>query len=122
MPFSRWNGYRQRPCLPNVPAFRCEHQSEVEGQPAAMVSCNASLGGARSAVETQSARLPVAHRQSACYTLNRMVQHPQTRLDTSFAALSDATRRGVLEQLGRSNASITDLATKFHMTLTGMKK
>jgi DNA-binding transcriptional ArsR family regulator len=51
-----------------------------------------------------------------------MVQYPQTRLDTSFAALSDATRRGVLEQLGRSDASITDLAEKFHMTLTGMKK
>ena len=40
----------------------------------------------------------------------------------SFAALADATRRGVLEQLGRSDASITDLAVKFHMTLTGMKK
>ena len=44
------------------------------------------------------------------------------RLDTSFAALSDATRRGVLAQLGRADASITDLADKFHMTLTGMKK
>ena len=44
------------------------------------------------------------------------------RLDTSFAALSDATRRGVLEQLGRADASISDLAEKFHMTLTGMKK
>ena len=44
------------------------------------------------------------------------------RLDASFAALSDATRRGVLEQLGRREASITDLAEKFHMTLTGMKK
>ena len=51
-----------------------------------------------------------------------MVQHTTTRLDTSFAALSDATRRGVLEQLGRADASITDLAEKFHMTLTGMKK
>jgi len=47
--------------------------------------------------------------------------YPQTRLDASFAALSDATRRGALEQLGRSDASIT-LAEKFHMTLTGMKK
>ena len=54
--------------------------------------------------------------------LNRMVQYSRTRLDASFAALSDATRRGVLEQLGRSDASITDLAEKFHMTLTGMKK
>jgi len=44
------------------------------------------------------------------------------RLDASFAALSDATRRGVLEQLGRADASITELAGKFHMTLTGMKK
>jgi DNA-binding transcriptional ArsR family regulator len=51
-----------------------------------------------------------------------MVQHSSTRLDASFAALSDATRRGVLEQLGRKDASITDLADKFHMTLTGMKK
>lgn len=51
-----------------------------------------------------------------------MVQYQGARLDASFAALSDATRRGVLEQLGRSDASITDLAEKFHMTLTGMKK
>lgn len=56
------------------------------------------------------------------YMLNRMVQYTNTRLDASFSALSDATRRGVLEQLGRSDASITDLADKFHMTLTGMKK
>ena len=51
-----------------------------------------------------------------------MVQYRAIRLDTSFAALSDATRRGVLEHLGRTGASITDLAKKFHMTLTGMKK
>ena len=51
-----------------------------------------------------------------------MVQYPRTRFDDSFGALSDATRRGVLEQLGRAEASITDLAVKFRMTLTGMKK
>jgi DNA-binding transcriptional ArsR family regulator len=51
-----------------------------------------------------------------------MVQHSLARLDASFAALSDATRRGVLERLGRAEASITDLAEAFHMTLTGMKK
>jgi DNA-binding transcriptional ArsR family regulator len=51
-----------------------------------------------------------------------MVQYAKTRLDGSFAALSDATRRGVLEQLGQADASITELAGKFHMTLTGMKK
>ena len=51
-----------------------------------------------------------------------MVQYTGTVLDASFAALSDATRRGVLEQLGRADASITNLAEKFQMTLTGMKK
>jgi DNA-binding transcriptional ArsR family regulator len=51
-----------------------------------------------------------------------MVQYQAPRLDASFAALSDATRRGVLEQLGRSDASITELADRFHMTLTGMRK
>ena len=55
-------------------------------------------------------------------TLHLMVQCATPRLDSSFAALSDATRRGVLEQLGRSDASITELADRFHMTLTGMKK
>ena len=51
-----------------------------------------------------------------------MVQYRTAHLDASFAALSDATRRGVLEQLGRADASITDLAERFRMTLTGMKK
>ena len=51
-----------------------------------------------------------------------MVQYSSDRLDASFAALSDATRRGVLEQLGQGDASITELADRFHMTLTGMKK
>jgi DNA-binding transcriptional ArsR family regulator len=51
-----------------------------------------------------------------------MVKSLQVRLDASFAALSDATRRGVLEQLGRSDASITDLAQKFHISLAGMMK
>jgi DNA-binding transcriptional ArsR family regulator len=51
-----------------------------------------------------------------------MVQYDASGLDAAFAALSDATRRGVLEQLGRADASITQLAATFHMTLTGMKK
>lgn len=51
-----------------------------------------------------------------------MVQSLASRLDASFAALSDVTRRGVLEQLGRADASITDLADRFQMSLTGMKK
>jgi DNA-binding transcriptional ArsR family regulator len=51
-----------------------------------------------------------------------MVQYTHAHFNASFAALSDATRRGVLEQLARGDASITDLADRFHMTLTGMKK
>ncbi len=51
-----------------------------------------------------------------------MVQYLESRLDASFAALSDATRRGVLERLGRGDASISDLARSFDMTLTGMRK
>jgi DNA-binding transcriptional ArsR family regulator len=63
------------------------------------------------------------YRQFVQGILNRMVQYARkARLDASFAALSDATRRGVLEQLGGADASITDLAQTFHMTLTGMRK
>lgn len=51
-----------------------------------------------------------------------MVQYHRAHLDASFAALSDATRRGILERLGHADASITELAERFSMTLTGMKK
>ena len=67
------------------------------------------------------AQSPLARRWHTCI-LNHMVHYSNASLDASFAALSDVTRRGVLEQLGRADASITDLAEKFHMTLTGMKK
>jgi len=51
-----------------------------------------------------------------------MVQYANSPLDRSFAALSDATRRGIIDQLGRGDASISTLADQFQMTLTGMKK
>jgi DNA-binding transcriptional ArsR family regulator len=51
-----------------------------------------------------------------------MVQYKPSHFDASFAALSDVTRRGVLEQLARADASISELAERFHMTPTGMKK
>jgi DNA-binding transcriptional ArsR family regulator len=51
-----------------------------------------------------------------------MVQFSDTRFASSFAALADPTRRGVLDRLGRGDASITELADRFEMTLTGMKK
>ncbi|MEO8250928.1 MAG: metalloregulator ArsR/SmtB family transcription factor [Chloroflexota bacterium] len=49
-----------------------------------------------------------------------MVQYPS--VDRTFAALADPTRRAVLERLGRGSASITELATPFGISLTGMKK
>jgi DNA-binding transcriptional ArsR family regulator len=58
----------------------------------------------------------------AGYILNYMVQCSTPPLDLSFAALSDATRRGIIDQLGRADASISSLADQFQMTLTGMKK
>lgn len=53
--------------------------------------------------------------------LNQMVQYI-VRLDAAFSALSDPIRRGILEHLGRKDASISDLAAKFDITLTGIKK
>lgn len=50
-----------------------------------------------------------------------MVQYDQ-RLDAAFSALSDPTRRGILERLGREDASISELAARHGMTLTGIKK
>lgn len=50
-----------------------------------------------------------------------MVQYTEA-LDTTFGALSDPTRRGILERLGGGSASISDLADAFDMTLTGIGK
>jgi DNA-binding transcriptional ArsR family regulator len=63
---------------------------------------------------------PVAPCGRLC-KLNQMVQSLTTS-ELAFAALSDSTRRGILERLGSSDASISDLAANFGMTLTGMKK
>jgi DNA-binding transcriptional ArsR family regulator len=65
---------------------------------------------------------PPLHAVTPWCILNHMAQYLQSHFDVSFGALSDVTRRGVLEQLGRADASITALAERFHMTLTGMKK
>ena len=71
--------------------------------------------------ERGSRRL-LLHADFAWFILNHMVQSQRGHLDASFGAIADATRRGILERLGHSDASITDLAEKFRMTLTGMKK
>jgi len=48
--------------------------------------------------------------------------HYQVTLDTAFTAVADPTRRGILERLGQADASISELAEAFRMTLTGIKK
>jgi DNA-binding transcriptional ArsR family regulator len=50
-----------------------------------------------------------------------MVQY-RPLLDETFAALSDPTRRAIIERLGREDASLSELAADFDMTLTGVKK
>ena len=50
-----------------------------------------------------------------------MVQYPP-KLDATFSALADPTRRGILERLGKSDAAISELAERFAITLTGIKK
>jgi DNA-binding transcriptional ArsR family regulator len=48
--------------------------------------------------------------------------HYSATLDRTFFALSDATRRGILERLGRGPATIGELAEPFGLTLNGIKK
>lgn len=60
-------------------------------------------------------------RPAVLVKLNHVVQY-HGHIDSGFAALADGTRRGILERLGRGDASIGDLAAKFEMTLTGIKK
>src|SRR5262249_19766714 len=73
---------------------------EVPSHERAIVSLDGLPGNAA------GAQPPIACRHPCCI-LNRMAQYSQTHFDASFGALSDATRRGVLEQLGRADASIT---------------
>lgn len=52
-------------------------------------------------------------------------QHPRSghrRIDETFAALADPTRRAILERLGHGTATITELAQPFGISLTGVKK
>jgi DNA-binding transcriptional ArsR family regulator len=49
------------------------------------------------------------------------VHYPAT-LDRTFFALSDPTRRGILERLGRGSATIGELARPLGLTINGVKK
>jgi DNA-binding transcriptional ArsR family regulator len=43
-------------------------------------------------------------------------------LDSTFAALADPTRRGMLERLAAGELSVTQLAQPFHMSLPAVSK
>ncbi len=49
-----------------------------------------------------------------------MVQY--SSLDSTFSALSDPTRRAILERLGQGSATVSELAEPTGMSLTGLKK
>ena len=55
------------------------------------------------------------------HILNLMVQYSPA-VDNVFSALADPTRLAILERLGHADASISDLAGRFDITLTGIKK
>ncbi|MGA9882764.1 MAG: metalloregulator ArsR/SmtB family transcription factor [Candidatus Acidiferrales bacterium] len=51
-----------------------------------------------------------------------MVQLRQHSIDRALAAISDPTRRAILERLARGPARISDIAEPFSMSLTGFCK
>jgi DNA-binding transcriptional ArsR family regulator len=73
--------------------------------------------------QSRSPAVPQSHLrdQTSIPKLNHMVQY-SSDLDSVFTAVADSTRRGILERLGRREASISELAEQFEMTLTGIKK
>ncbi len=54
--------------------------------------------------------------------LNHMVKVSERRLDATFAALSDATRRGILTRLAQGEASVSELAAPYRMSLPAVSK
>lgn len=100
------------------PSLLSWHRERREGRGGGEGGGRQPLGNSTRPRYCASGRLTVA---PGVPILNHMVQY-SGQLDSSFAALSDRTRRGILERLGRGDASISDLAAAFAMTLTGIKK
>src|SRR5271165_1686634 len=46
----------------------------------------------------------------------------EERLDAAFAALADPTRRAIVSRLARGDATVTELAAPFAMSLPGISK
>jgi DNA-binding transcriptional ArsR family regulator len=51
-----------------------------------------------------------------------MVKYSETELDTTFAALSDVTRRGILARLVQGETSVSELAAPYKMSLPAVSK
>ncbi|MGH9713321.1 MAG: ArsR/SmtB family transcription factor [Candidatus Acidiferrales bacterium] len=51
-----------------------------------------------------------------------MAKYAPIALDSTFAALSDATRRGILARLAAGEASVSDLAAPYEMSLPAVSK
>ena len=51
-----------------------------------------------------------------------MIPRPATSLDAIFAALADPTRRAILSRLAEGEASVTELAAPFAMSLPAVSK
>ena len=51
-----------------------------------------------------------------------MVNNSSERLDSVFSALSDPTRRAILDRLARSEATVMELAAPFEMSLPAVSK
>jgi len=53
---------------------------------------------------------------------NSIVMHTSERLDLTFAALSDPTRRAILARLAKGEATVTELAEPFEMSQPAISK
>jgi DNA-binding transcriptional ArsR family regulator len=53
---------------------------------------------------------------------NHMVKYTSDTLDRTFSALSDPTRRAILARLAQGNASVSELAAPFAMSLPAISK
>ena len=62
------------------------------------------------------------HRDRCKQTLNHMVKRLTPSLDRTFSALSDPTRRQVLDLLSRGSARVTDVALPFPISLPAVSK
>jgi len=57
-----------------------------------------------------------------CHIINCMVERSPQVLDDVFGAISDQTRRAILQHLGRNPARVTDIAMKFPVSLNAVSK